>query len=201
MAGEKKVFETKQESLEDYKKYIKEHIDAVIKAFDLFGVKLTEYVCTHRDDGRHEDSTVVYNTLSNIISTHDHTKYGIEEFEAYRAKWHPCKEDLENPFQVRENFEAAWKHHYSHNFHHPEYWVVNSNGKTIIMRMSKVAFIEMLCDWIAMSMVRNQNVADWWNSPGGKKEKSEIMDDQDVKLIDEILHRYKRDFDFTIKEA
>jgi len=50
-------------------------------------------------------------------------------------------------------------------------------------------------------MVRNQNVADWWNSPGGKKEKSEIMDDQDVKLIDEILHRYKRDFDFTNKEA
>src|SRR4051794_16451460 len=46
-------------------------------------------------------------------------------------------------------FAAAWRHHYEHNDHHPEYFGCAADGT--FGRMPDEAVVEMVIDWMAAS--------------------------------------------------
>ena len=104
-------------------------------------------------------SPEVLDNLRGRVLKHDETKYWESEFEPYRKYFYPANtsEGKENKAVV-DMFNEAWKHHYEHNDHHPEYWVEND----IPSKMSTEAALEMICDWIAMSIKFNNRAIDWY---------------------------------------
>lgn len=87
----------------------------------------------HKRAFHHDESKLIepeksgYDLLTNAMAG---KVYGTDEYTTAMA------EVMANPA-----VEAAWKHHYTHNSHHPEYY---ENG---IAGMSLLDVIEMLCDW------------------------------------------------------
>ena len=66
------------------------------------------------------------------------------------------------------------------------------------MAMDDAALVEMLLDWIAMSMARNQSVYEWWTtSSNGREEKEKLMDVMDFKFIDKWIEDNKDLIDFS----
>ena len=49
----------------------------------------------------------------------------------------------------KEEFDKAWKHHYTNNLHHWNWWYESGNTDS----MPFVHVIEMICDWEAMGYV------------------------------------------------
>ena len=56
----------------------------------------------------------------------------------------------------------------------------------------------MILDWISVSMVKKSDVLDWWNDPdhSGMKEKSEMLSENDIILIDTWLNKNKNSINF-----
>ena len=104
------------------------------------------------------------------------------------------------PEQVTEEFDKAWMHHIKYNDHHPEHWIQWSElqKRNIFMAMDDAALAEMLLDWIAMSMARNQSVYEWWTtSDNGRTEKEKLMDMLDFKFVDRWIEGNKNLIDFS----
>lgn len=185
-------FDTKEESVIEYRKYVDNHIKNVIEAYTKYKDIINQYI----SDRNSSD-------LSHLridIKNHDMSKYSTEELYPYAARFYTSKED--DISNIKKNFEQAWEHHYTHNKHHPEYWICRSKltGKNIITRMDNASFAEMLYDWIAMSMAFNQRLYDWWfNNKGGRREKNSMLSVEDVILIDKIITDTQDIFDFRKK--
>ena len=137
--------EQKEKEMENLK-YVKTHIDNVRTAWN--NMKSTES-CT--------DIIKSYSTMEigafieymdKKIYIHDQSKFSKEEWEPYRKNFYPIndKEKEDN----KADFEAAWKHHYTVNHHHWDYWY---KVKKDVNAMPLEDIIEECCDWIAMSMV------------------------------------------------
>lgn len=90
--------------------------------------------------------------------THDMSKFSPCEFIPYARFFYgdyipgaaldvPCapynKDKILTKGKVKYYFNKAWKHHYSHNKHHYEYWDEGYIPSKYI--------IQMICDWNAMS--------------------------------------------------
>jgi hypothetical protein len=69
---------------------------------------------------------------------HDLSKFSRAELVPYAR--HFARRDRTTPDPA---FEAAWRHHYEHNDHHPEHF----DGQ----RMPDEAVVEMVVDWMAAS--------------------------------------------------
>ncbi len=190
-------FETKSESRNAYSSYVNNHITGVRKAFDMFGGELCRLIFNERNDiGKVSDYKELYDKIDIILSDHDKSKYSAEEFDAYAAKFYTSKED--DLDHIQNNFDKAWDHHKKYNKHHPEYWcITNTSGKITIVPMSPIYLIEMILDWISVSMTNKSNVLDWWNnSDSGRKEKSKLLWKSDFKLIDKWLNDNKDRLNF-----
>ena len=190
-------YKTKSESRIAYSNYIQKHVDGVRKAFDLFGMELCKFVFEERNEmNKISDPMDLYNKVSLIIPDHDKSKFGGCEFEAYAAKFYTSEEDdIDN---IKTAFSKAWEHHKNINKHHPEYWCVGEkDGKKIIVPMSPIYFIEMILDWVSVSMVHESNVLDWWyNNDGGRKEKEKLLSKEDFKLVNKWLDINKARLNF-----
>lgn len=91
------------------------------------------------------------------IEAHDESKYSKEEFEAYRKEFYPvCPEEKENN---KAAFDEAWKHHYTNNLHHWNWWSESGNQDS----MSLIYVIEMICDWEAMGHQFGNTSKEWYN--------------------------------------
>ena len=147
-----KVYETIEESRDAYKRYVDAHIDAVKEAFIEFGDIIADIIIP--DKGI--DRNIFIMNVKNNITRHDESKYSNEEFEPYRARFNPCKEDTDTE-RIKENFDLAWKHHYLHNYHHPEFWFPQFDDTFSIenrMDMSCNALAELICDYISVSVCK-----------------------------------------------
>lgn len=132
-----------------YREYIKEHVLNVNNAYECIKDGLAIHLCCDED------------LLERNIRKHDASKYSKEEFTAYRMKFYPDNNPEEASYTAdakNKAFEKAWKHHYTVNPHHPEYWIVN--GKPI--KMVTYAIAEMYCDWAAMSFKFNNIPSKWY---------------------------------------
>lgn len=124
------------ESEKAYSKYIDEHranIEAVWKNLEpLFTDVFWLDECSHI-------------TLDHLIETHDLSKYSNDEFYGYQQFFYTADGQVAH----NDSFDYAWNHHQKHNPHHWEYWVMGC-GK--VLPMTGVYWLEMLCDWGAMSL-------------------------------------------------
>jgi len=85
---------------------------------------------------------------------HDLSKFTPTEFFAYAA--HFVGENKGKPGD--HDFDVAWRHHYEHNDHHPEYFQKNGN----ISQMGPDALMELVADWFAAERAYDGQ----WPTPG-----------------------------------
>lgn len=174
---------------EEYKKYILNHKENIRVAWN--NIKSSEK-CTLvlRKNKTYFDtiypSHPIYDIekeskreIDELILVHDDSKFGKEEFEPYRKNFYPIS--LEEKKENKSNFFKAWKHHYTNNLHHWNWW--SETGNKSYMTFNFV--VEMCCDWIAMSMANKGNALQWFyqqtNIDLGVKQKS---------FVEELLNEY-----------
>lgn len=131
-----------------------------------------------------------YFKLMNNISNHDISKYDSTEFLPYRKKFFPKADEQSSDT----GFSEAWKHHYSNNPHHWEYWVKNGKAK----EMDRLSIAEMLLDWEAMGVYNKNSPVDFYNA-----NKDRInLGKQTRKLVESTLQKLKetREFPYNISK-
>ncbi len=142
-----------EKSINDYRTYLDTHIQNVQKAWK-------EEVSKLDDDFIKEN----FDELSILIRDHDLSKYGDEEFDAYRANYYPVND--EEKIANEANFQAAWYHHFQNNPHHWQHWI-DESGELIPLEnenLVKKAYIEMICDWQAMGYVFGDTANQYYQS-------------------------------------
>ena len=112
--------------------------------------------------------------IQNNIIIHDKSKYSDEEFEPYRIQFFSIN-DKEKEGN-KENFDMAWKHHYTNNMHHWNYWV---NEKGEAKEMDDFSIIEMICDWMAMGVQFNNTAAEYYEK---NKDKINLASNTRIKV-------------------
>lgn len=192
---EKKLLEDKGAAIVAYSKYVNEHIANVHLAFANFGAK----IC-HDLEEKYKGIHGLHAQVRTRVMKHDDSKFCEEEFIPYVQKFYAWEGMNKTPEQVAEEFDKAWMHHAKYNDHHPEHWIQWSElqKRNIFMAMDDAALVEMLLDWIAMSMARNQSVYEWWTTASsGREEKEKLMDVMDFKFVDKWIEDNKDLIDFS----
>lgn len=169
---------------QEYKDYITEHIENVKKVWDV--VKTI-------------DNKWIQNNLEQLeenIKHHDESKWSDEEFEAYRKKYYPI--DDEERTHADADFEPAWNHHYTNNKHHWQYWTCSDGDLDATKHNDEridndvmVAYIEMLCDWGAMSIKFGNRPDEWYKS---NKDNMTLWTNEQ-KELEKILKEYCKKLD------
>jgi len=157
-----KIYATKEDK--DYAEYVRKHIMFVKKSFNIRIVNIT--TALQLTDEEVED-------LVENIMIHDRSKYSPEEWNGYRQWFFPAIGEIKD----KAKFDAAWKHHYEHNDHHPEYWKKKD--------MPKVAIAELICDWEAMSRNFGGNPLEYFNRDKENKKKS--MSENTFRIVEKAL--------------
>ena len=141
-----------QETL--YREYIDNHRQNVKKAWAIMKSNtecmdlITKYLNTSVE--------AAVDLIDSMIDAHDMSKYQDLEFDAYRKNYYPV-----TPEEKEENlaaYEAAWKHHYTNNLHHWDWWY--ETGKMDEMKIPYV--VEMICDWEAMGYKFGNTSLQWY---------------------------------------
>ena len=192
---EKQLMKDKNEAVSAYSKYVREHISYVHLAFISFGDKICNDL-EARYNGVHD----LYNRVRIRVMKHDNSKFSDDEFIPYVQKFYAWKGMDKTQEQVDEEFNKAFIHHTKCNDHHPEHWIEWSEiqKRNISIAMDDEAIVEMLLDWIAMSMARNQSVYKWWTTDnGGREEKKSLMDKMDFKFVDQWIEDNKDLINFS----
>lgn len=143
----------KDEKLSEYYLYICDHVANVKNAyykyknifFDILNINISE------------------EEMDNIIKKHDASKWSGDEFEYYQKYFMPAN-DIDKASKLE--FDKAWLHHIHCNYHHPEHWIIYDHKyrSVNIIPMPDHYIIEMICDWIAMSIKYDNKVYDWYDS-------------------------------------
>ena len=192
---------------EEYMKYIVEHTDNVMKAYNkLFKDPDKIFVLNGYTE---EETREILETLYLEIQEHDASKYMNLEFEAYRKRFNPTKKEQElykkdtnTEHLMVEEYNKAWHHHYTRNAHHPKFWkwtVIKETGKygnptrwivltipkDISAEMDIVSILHMICDWEAMSMKFGGSTVKWYNTMA-KEERDDLNPNTRIK-VKEIL--------------
>lgn len=167
------------EKKNEYRKYIDEHISNVRKAFENYFMPLLS------DEGLEDELKEAINRASLKIPYHDLSKYESIEFDGYRAHFYPTeseKGDLSFETQSKKLYDVAWEHHHRNNPHHPIHWVENG----IKRDMPYEYIIEMLCDWIAMSMKFGQSTRNWYEKEAEDEKK--CFTRKTKKIVEYLLY-------------
>ena len=113
--------------------------------------------------------------FNDLIKEHDDSKFSEEEFEPYAQRWFGNKEkSLE--------YEEAWKHHWTHNEHHPEFWLGED--------MPYIYILEMLCDWGSFSITSGdfRELSKFYYEKA-KDDEEKNLSDNTKTIIEEILDK------------
>jgi len=137
---------------EQYVKYILEHTENVMKAYNEYGARILEILGTPSLEGE----------LFRLVCIHDKSKFSLEEFDGYRKKFFPAKdEDLEI---AEDEMNLGWLNHMNTNKHHPEFWILREKQGMRPLNMDRVYIAEMILDWIAMGYKFKTNAAQWFEN-------------------------------------
>lgn len=186
----KKVFKTKDHSFLKYYKYVNNHIRNIRTACNEFGLKICNDIYRDKDEKYRER---LFNEVKERVQRHDASKFNEEEFVPYVQKFYPWKSMNKSSETIDLEFSDAWTHHILLNDHHPEHWLITTAEEKI--KMHDAALVEMLLDWIAMSIGLNQNMYEWWNNNySGKSHKMNLMHIEDFIKVDNWINKNKLDF-------
>lgn len=112
---------------------------------------------------------------------HDLSKFSRHEWTPYVNWFHRTVDQDADGFkkqQLREDFERALNHHFNHNPHHWEYWLLyrgklgewipqENAGKGVVAQFMPEKYIrEMLADWYGAGFAKDgvDNVVNWWQT-------------------------------------
>lgn len=165
-----------------YNEYIVEHKGNVNKAYMWMVENLPEIF---------EDTMFRYN-CDTLISEHDASKYGIEEYDAYDAYFYGKNKS----HAVVRNFNYAWLSHIHSNPHHWQHWVLindNPGEGEIILDMPDEYIIEMICDWWSFSFKKGnlREIFAWYD----ERKKYMKLSDYTRDHVEDILNMIKSKLD------
>ena len=165
-----KITEGQEDYLDKYKNYVLTHKANVKKFADWLKTN-----CPEVFEG------VDLEAFDEIIKEHDESKFSDEEFEAYAQHFYG---DKKNDFE----FGEAWKHHWTHNEHHPEFWLGED--------MPYIYILEMLCDWGSFSIDKGdlKELSDFYYNKA-QTDEDKNLSDATKEIIEDIL----RQIDSAIK--
>lgn len=188
---ERKIYKNFDDAKEAYYNYLNDHISGVQKAFDIFGKNLCDYFAPNNPN-------MIF-IVEDKVRVHDRSKYSNAELIPYIQKFNPWEGMNKSEEEVEKEFDIAWAHHYNVNKHHPEGWVIHTaDGDDIVLKMTDDNIIEMMLDWISMSLIRNQSLYDWWiNDDGGRNEKKYMMHPEVYEKVNTWVEDNKDTTDFT----
>ena len=158
-----------------------------------------------------EETKRILYMLSKIIPTHDMSKWDDDEFPYYRQHFNPTLEEQNASKELQEEmdreFAIAWRHHYTHNDHHPEFWcncIVTETYEFDLPKkykildkpvdpseaidMSIVSIIHMICDWSSFSVGKEgiqSTPWSWYNSKADVEKK--CMTNNTKVKVEELL--------------
>ena len=177
--------ENKRIEEKKYKEYIIDHINNVKASYDLLFRPFIRDLSTRSSDiistYSNKDILDACRLARENIEFHDRSKYFKEEFYGYRYKYFPTyteQTDAGYKELADKEMDKAWKHHYTHNPHHPEYFGRNKD-------MPLEYIIEMICDWQAMSIHFNSSLRGWWKEHTESKHR--VMTDKTFNTVVELL--------------
>lgn len=147
---------------EEYRNYIIAHKKRVKQFADWLKKNLPEVF-----------ENVDLETFDEIIEEHDDSKYSEEEFEPYAQHFYGSGD---NDFEYSE----AWKHHWTHNEHHPEFWLGED--------MPFIYILEMLCDWGSFSIDKGdfRELSKYYYEQARDDEEKNLSDNT-KNIIEDIL--------------
>ena len=153
-----------------YKEYINEHKLNVQKAWVSMknNSECIEFISKNLSNMTID---IAIDLIDELIKNHDNSKYGKDEFDAYRKEFYPISPEEKE--SNKNDFERAWKHHYTNNLHHWNWWCESGN----MNNMPFVHVIEMICDWEAMGYKFGNNSKEWYNN---NKHKIHLGDKQKI---------------------
>ena len=126
--------EGKLDYLDEYKQYVIDHKDRVKQFADWLKENLPEVF----------DEIPDIDAFDELIDEHDESKFSEEEFEPYARKFFGKQDINGKPLEHVPGWDEAWRHHWMHNEHHPEFWLGED--------MPLIYILEMLCDWGSFSI-------------------------------------------------
>ena len=171
----------------EYINYIIEHINNVYNVYETLFEDGKRYLPTGITEEEYN------NAIENIkqeVKEHDKSKFGEEEFDAYRINFYPTKKEKEKMDsdidffnEVKNNFQNAFKHHYTVNDHHPQHFIIDKE----ITDMPLECIIHMICDWCAMSLKFENKLSpvEWYNTKA--KDEKASMSTKTKQIVDEML--------------
>lgn len=163
----------------EYKKYINTHINNVQKAWIL--MKGNSNILNYINEVSNNKVTI--DIIDSFIDKHDLSKYSEDEFDAYRRKYFPIDKIEEDESEA--DYKLALQHHYDNNRHHWNYWA----ERKLINEMPLECVVEMLCDYIAMSMQYGGTALEYYEK---NKDKIDIGEKQKQWFIDIATMYYKK---------
>lgn len=138
-----------------YREYINNHKLNVQKAWDKMknSADCIELIVKN-NIGVNTDKII--ELIDELVKNHDSSKFSKEEFDAYRKNFYPITPEEKE--SNKESFDAAWKHHYTNNLHHWDWWYESGN----MDNMPFTYVIEMICDWEAMGYQFGNTSKEWY---------------------------------------
>lgn len=79
---------------------------------------------------------------------------------------------------LKKAYDVAWEHHHKHHPHHPQHWKNRD--------MPYEYIVEMLCDWLAMSMKFGQSTLDWYEKEAD--EEKGCFSEKTKKIVEYLLY-------------
>lgn len=176
-----------EQKTQEYMDYLDKHINGVIKAYKTYFLPLINNKNISVGDFSNQDLITAIKKAALLVDKHDLSKYNDMEFYPYRRHWHPTvkeeSEDDDRQQVAEEQYEKAWQHHYEHNNHHVQHWYDFNNSMTKDIPLECV--VEMICDWISMSIIKNNPTIDYWWKTDADKERS-MMTVDTIATINDI---------------
>ena len=162
MAALSHIQEGGADYLEENKKYIEEHKERV----KVFADWLKENVPELFDN-------IDIELFDEMIDEHDDSKFSEEEFEPYAQKWFGDKKKTPE-------YEAAWKHHWTNNEHHPEFWLGED--------MPYIYILDMICDWGSFSVKSGDftELSEFYYKKA-KNDPDKMLSDNTKQIVEDIL--------------
>lgn len=169
---------------EEYKNYIQNHRNNIAIAIDEMKSKsnCVEVIKSHTS--RHDKSLDIM--FDYIAQTHDKSKYSKSEFGPYRKKYFPVSDEEKLEVEKDGSYDAAKRHHYLMNRHHWNYWVLTSGVTPNDMQYIDV--LEMVIDWISMSIAFGGKAIDWYRSKDDI-----VLGDKQRYWVEELLGEFYKE--------
>lgn len=168
----------KRHKEKEYIKYIEKHKENIENAF------IEMVMCPDMQfilwDFYHVD-------LYEQILKHDASKFGEEEFEAYRKNFYPV--DDEEKELNKDDFEKAWRHHWESNRHHWECREYDICENDKLSKQQTLDCLENVLDWMAMGYQFNDRPYQFYEKNKDKIRLSKAERDFIEKVIYEGIDK------------